>query len=127
MGILSEFHSRMEFDETNNLYLDRFASVVVGFVPDADLERTGALAKELSEYLADNPVFQGFDIGAVPRFFSGIEWYHEEEEESEDSSLASSTTSLSASDRWTSCESSDPHPSDAEAEADVSLSRVSSA
>ena len=132
MGILSEFHSRMEFDETDNLYLDRFASVVVGFVPDADLERTGALAKELSEYLADNPVFQGFDIGAVPRFFSGIEWYHEEGEESEDSSLASSTTSLSASDssgRWTSCESSDPHPSDAEAEAeaDVSRSRVSSA
>ena len=83
MGILSEFHSRMEFDETGNVYLDRLASVVVGFVPDADLERTSALAKELSEYVVDNPVFQGFDLAIAPRFFSGIEWYPEEEEESE--------------------------------------------
>ena len=136
MGVLSEFHSRMEFDETGNVYLDRLASVVVGFVPDVDLERTVALAKELSEYVVDNPVFAGFDIVMTPRFFSGIEWYPEEEDESEDSedaedsSLASSTASLSVSDStgsWTADESSEPPPSDAEAEADPALSRVSSA
>jgi len=134
MGILSEFHSRMEFDETDNLYLDRFASVVIGFVPDADLERSSALAKELSEYIVDNPVFQGFDISVAPRFFSGIEWYHEQEEDSEDSSLASSLTSLSdasgttspttsptVSGSWTSA----PPTSDSDAE--VPLSRTSSA
>lgn len=135
IGILSEFHSRMEFDETDNVYLDRFASVLVGFVPDVDLERTATLAKELSEYIVDNPIFEGFDIVMTPRFFSGIEWYPNEIEESEDSSLASSISSLSASasastsasasdssGSWTADESSDPHPSDAE----VSLTRVSS-
>lgn len=130
MGILTDFHSRMEFDEVGNRYLDQFASVVVGFVPDADLERTVVMAKDLSEYVVDNPVFQGFDIVMTPRFISGIEWYpdadEEEEDDSEDSSLASSTASLSVSDGssvWT----SEPPPSDAETEEDPSLSRVSSA
>jgi len=111
----------MEFDETDNRYLDRFASVVIGFVPDADLERTGSLAKELSEYVVDNPVFQGFDIGVAPRFFSGIEWYREDydsDSESDDSGDASSRS-------WTSTETSEPPPSDAES--DTPLSRVSSA
>ena len=126
MGILSEFHSRMEFDETDNRYLDRFASVVIGFVPDADLERTVLLAKELSEYVVDNPVFQGFDIGVAPRFFSGIEWYREDydsDSESDDSGDVSSS--------WTSTETSEPPPSDVDTEADTEsdtpLSRVSSA
>jgi hypothetical protein len=130
MGILPEFHSRMEFDETDNVYLDRMATVVIGFVPDADLERTAGLAKELAEYVADNPVLQGFDVLPAPRFFSGIEWYHEEDDgdsstsSSASSALASASAcpsgmSASFSSVWTEEEqseasTSDEHPSDAD-------------
>ena len=105
MGILSEFHSRMEFDEADNLYLDRFASIVIGFVPDADLERTVRLAKELSEYVIDNPVFEGFDIATVPRFVSGIEWYPEDIDSSDASDASDSSGSSVSSGSWTSEES----------------------
>lgn len=95
-GILSSFHSRMEF--TNPSEMDDSATIVIGFTPDNDLQKTLATANELHEYITNNPIFLGFDIQPTSQFFTGIEWHPELEpsdtEDSSESEFTEATNSL---------------------------------
>ena len=75
-ALLPDFHSRMEgadYDELTSF--DNIADIVIGFYPDADLNKMIELNKELFEYITDNPIFEGIDIDSTPDFYSGIDWF----------------------------------------------------
>ena len=96
-GILTKFHSRMEF-ETHFHDLDPFAFLVIGFIPDSDLQKTLTLSQELSEYIQHNPIFLGLDMDSTPRFFTGIPWPPASYDSSSISSDSSSDCYLSDED-----------------------------
>jgi hypothetical protein len=101
-GILGSLHSRMEFANDDNREIDQYASVVVGFHAEADLEKMVQLRKDLAEFVQDNPIFTGFTLHPEPRFFTGITWpcgleddsFEEESVDSSDTSLDSTSDSV---------------------------------
>jgi len=90
-GMLSEFHSRMEgasYEEIKEL--DDDAQLIIGFCPSADLTILVDKAAQLSEYITDNPIFEGIKFSEKPKFISGIDWfqdiesYEDEDEDNDD-------------------------------------------
>jgi len=102
-GILGSLHSRMEFtNDDDNREMDKYASVIVGFHAEADLEKMVQLRKDLAEFVQDNPIFTGFTLHPESRFFTGITWpsgleddaFEEESVDSSDTSLDSTSDSV---------------------------------
>jgi hypothetical protein len=87
MGLLSEFHSRMEYASDNELQeLDESAYLIIGFYPTNDFKEMATLAEKLSEYITDNPILEGLTIEKKAEFYSGIDWFsHIECEDDSDS------------------------------------------
>jgi hypothetical protein len=75
-NILSEFHSRME--GSDNEELNELSTLIIGFEPDKDLEKTIELSKKLENYLYEFNQLHGFVLNEFPEFYTGIEWYSEE-------------------------------------------------
>ena len=87
MGLLSEFHSRMEGMTSYELSeMDENAYLILGFFPTNDFTEMAELAKKLAEYITDNPILTGLTFDEKPKLYSGIDWYSnvEVEEESDD-------------------------------------------
>ena len=72
VGLLSEFHSRMECDSDDNQDLDEQATVVVGFCPDDDFDKSKVLLAKLNEEIL--PLFKDYAMYDLPGFHTGIEW-----------------------------------------------------
>lgn len=86
-ALLPEFHSRMEGADSDELSsLDDIADIVIGFYPKADLNKMVELNRDLSEYITDNPIFEGITISSTPDFYSGINWFDTIDAESDDDS-----------------------------------------
>jgi hypothetical protein len=75
-NILTEFHSRME--GADNDELDELSTLVIGFTPDKDLEKTIELSRKLEKYIDEFTQLHGFTLNEFPEFYSGIEWYGED-------------------------------------------------
>ncbi len=82
MGILSEFHSRMEGGDDSEM--DESADLVIGFYPTNDFKIMDELSNKLSEYIIDNPLLQGLTFSENSTFYSGIEWTNHITYESDD-------------------------------------------
>jgi hypothetical protein len=86
-ALLPEFHSRMEGADSDELSsLDDIANIVIGFHPKADLNKMVELNRDLSEYIKDNPIFEGITISSTPDFYSGINWFDCIDDDSDDDS-----------------------------------------
>ena len=68
----------------NSYDMDKEVRLIIGFIPDADLEHTVQMAKDLALYIVDNPLLQGFNTDKTPDFYAGREDDGEEEEEEEE-------------------------------------------
>jgi hypothetical protein len=73
-SILPTFYPLMNEEE--------YARIIIGFCPE-ELDDTVEQANSLAEFIQDNPIFDGMDIGHAPQFYCGIEWCPESESESE--------------------------------------------
>jgi hypothetical protein len=109
-ALLPEFHSRMEgADELS--YLDHCANIVIGFYPSGDLNKMVELNKDLSEYITDNPLFEGITISSTPEFYSGINWFDNvvdyESDESDESEESEESEESDESDESEESEESD--------------------
>ena len=65
--------------------LDKEVLLVIGFIPDAELQYTVQMAKELEAYIVDNPIFQGFNFDKSPEFYAGIEEDADDSDDLDDS------------------------------------------
>jgi len=78
--------------------LDKEVLLVIGFIPDAELQYTVQMAKELEAYIVDNPIFQGFNFDKSPEFYAGIEEDADDLDDSDDSNSDDSNSDDSNSD-----------------------------
>lgn len=78
--------------------LDKEVLLVIGFTPDADLQYTVQMAKELEAYIVDNPIFQGFNFDKSPEFYAGIEEDADDLDDFDDSVNSDDSNSNSDSD-----------------------------
>lgn len=94
-SLISDFHSRLEGCDMDDIsYLDKYANIVLGFIPSDDLNETLNMANQLKEYITDNPDFKDIQFSEKPGFYSGDTWDYttyiedesdeDEEDESED-------------------------------------------
>ena len=75
-GVLNSFHSRMESASEYDLeYLDKNATVLIGFKPNDNVDIFIHNVNELKEYIADNHYLMGLELEETPTFYSGIEWF----------------------------------------------------
>lgn len=85
-GVLSDFHSRMEYASSQELAeLDDSAQILIGFTPPSDIDEFVKLANDLKEFVSDNSILEGLDIETKPQFFSGIDWFDSIDIEEDDS------------------------------------------
>jgi cobalamin biosynthesis protein CobT len=71
----------MEGMDYDDLGLDDTANIILGFIPNADFTKMSELAKDLNEYITDNPIFEGVDFSKNAEFYSGISWEPEDDDD----------------------------------------------
>ncbi len=72
ISLLPRFHSRMEYDQGEEL--DSLGVLFIGFKVSNNLDELAKRAAELEIYVKDNIVFEGYDVISGGQFFSGIKW-----------------------------------------------------
>ncbi len=74
-SIISDFHSRLEGASKYDIDgLNEYATIVLGFNPSSDLNKTVELANKLKDYITNNPILKNITFEEQPRFFYGKEW-----------------------------------------------------